>query len=68
MIQPNVCPGDILEDGNTEEVGMKVHHLAVASCLSLKRLDLISKATHLRTFIPTSFRSFSSLSDGIVTL
>nr|XP_048318201.1 putative disease resistance protein At3g14460 [Ziziphus jujuba var. spinosa] len=55
-----------LEDGNLEEVGMKVRHLVVAPYVSFERFDSISEATHLRTLLPLSIFSFHYLSNEIM--
>nr|XP_048318605.1 putative disease resistance RPP13-like protein 1 [Ziziphus jujuba var. spinosa] len=55
-----------LEDGNSEEVTMKVHHLVVTSHVSDQTLDSISKTTHLRILFPSSRNSFCSLSNKAV--
>lgn len=44
-----------LEDSNTDEILTKTRHLACATAMKEERLKLVSKATHLRTFIMLNY-------------
>nr|XP_048318604.1 uncharacterized protein LOC125418625 [Ziziphus jujuba var. spinosa] len=55
-----------LEDGNSKQVTMKVHHLVVVSHVSNKTLDSVLRTAQLRTLLPSSSNSFDYLSNGAV--
>ncbi|KAH7515271.1 hypothetical protein FEM48_Zijuj10G0009100 [Ziziphus jujuba var. spinosa] len=55
-----------LEDGNSKQITMKVHHLVVASHVSDKTMDFVLRTTQLRTLLPSSSSSFDYLSNEAV--